>query len=112
MNEWSGEEDKILIQFYPLIGSNVIYMLPGRSRQSIRKRANMLSLKAKMGRNPSVRWEPEEDALVRDFYPTHGDQIANYLPRKTPKAVTARARQIGVLIGHAIKTSQETTCQS
>jgi len=83
------------------MGTDLVEMLPNRSRMSIRQRARTLSLCAKMGRKPAKTWKPEESAMVRDLYPIYGEKLVDYLVGKSAEDVNAQARKLGVLIGKA-----------
>ena len=44
---WSEEEDKIIDIYYPVMGSKVVSLLPGRTKDSCRTRASMRGIKYK-----------------------------------------------------------------
>ena len=42
---WTSEEDKILFKYYPIMGPDVCYKIPKRSRNACSKRARQLGLR-------------------------------------------------------------------
>lgn len=44
-NNWTPEEDKILIKYYPIMGPDVCFKIPNRSRNACSKRARRFGLK-------------------------------------------------------------------
>ena len=41
-------------------------------------------------------WTPEEDAILREFYPTEGYSVVGRLPGRTEYACQARASTLGL----------------
>lgn len=49
--------------------------------------------------DPKNLWSDEEDDAIREFYPRHGakwDGWSEVLPKRTPRAIGARANRLGI----------------
>lgn len=98
---WTEEEDKILIQYYPIIGSDVINMLPNRSRRSCVARANnhlrIISNKnlKKPHKTRDDLWTKEEDEILQKYYPSIGMEVSEMLGR-SPSAIKSRAHRLSI----------------
>lgn len=87
--KWSKEEDDILREYYPSIGSKVYTMLNMRSESACRTRANQLNIYT--GRH---FWSEEEDNILKEYYPSMGAKVASKLPGRSERACNIRARKI------------------
>jgi hypothetical protein len=93
---YTSAEDEVLRAEWPS-GADVDALARrlGRSADALRLRARQLGLHRPA---PRRRWSASEDAIVRDGY-ANGlscDEIAAALAQRTPTAVAARARRLGL----------------
>lgn len=97
--DWTPAEDAIIRAFAMIrTADQLLPLLPGRSRQAIRNRADRMGVK--LARSPSPAWTEEEDAIIRSRY---GREIvaewAFLLRGRTVNAIIKRARQLGIRSG-------------
>ncbi len=93
---YTSAEDEVLRIEWPA-GADVDALARrlGRSADALRLRARQLGLHRPATRR---RWSASEDAIVRDGYANGRtcDKVAAALPQRTPTAVAARARRLGL----------------
>ena len=85
---WTEEEDKIIIDNYPTMGSNVYKLLPGRNRSSCIGRAHKLKIVYK------ARWTSDEVQILKDNYPAIGVKAFELIPNKSIDACTNKAKSL------------------
>lgn len=94
---WTQEELKLLIQFYPDEGQDIIKRLPNKNASQIASKAQALKIKSNSSLCPrNNKWAPEEDEIIREFYPYEGKLCASRLKQRNEKAVQQRASLLGV----------------
>ena len=104
-NKWSEEEDEILREYYPQMGSRVAERLPNRSETSCYTRAYKLGLKVH-------NWTKREDSILRKHYPLMGGKVAALLPNHTKAACVARATRLAVKIRYRWNESEDDIIRS
>lgn len=99
---WTPREDEAIRKHYPSEGSTWdgwSQECPGRTRQSIVKRAGKLGV-ACVKRCPTGRaWEPEELSFLALNYPLHGSHWEGWregCPGRTWNGISTMARRIGL----------------
>lgn len=96
MNPYYSEGERTtLCKLYPTAPQEqVLAALPGRHWKSISKQASRLKLRRELGQEST--WTAEEEALLREMYPTQGSQAVAQLVGRTTQAVRSRAFRLGV----------------
>lgn len=100
---WTKEEDDILIKYYPILGSDVVDMIPNRSRRSCVARANnylgIISNKnvKKPHKTRDDLWTKEEDEILQKYYPFIGMEVSEMLDR-SPSAIKSRAHRLEIIM--------------
>lgn len=90
---WSAEENEIMFQFYPLLGSRIIEKLPNRTVQSILQQAAKLGLQFEQ----TDLWTTEETELLSHHFPIEGvKKCIELLPNRTLKAIQSKASELGL----------------
>ena len=79
---WTPEEDKILIENYPSMGSSCASLHKSRSEVAVLSRAAKLKLEY----NRNI-WSQEEDNIIMDYYPTMGSKVSTLLNGRTERHV-------------------------
>lgn len=109
---WTKEEDALLRKSYPNKHiSELLTILPGRSKKAIEMRCRTLGIKKgesyqRKSNNPKAYTE-KEDAYIRKFYPIRqASEIAKTLKR-TENSIRLRAKVIGVKRGNWMWKPQE-----
>lgn len=101
---WTKEEDDILIKYYPILGSDVVDMIPNRSRRSCIARANnhlgIISNKnvKKPHKTREDLWTKEEDEILQKYYPSIGMEVSEMLDRSL-SAIKSRAHRLEITMG-------------
>lgn len=101
---WTKEEDDILIKYYPILGSDVVNMIPNRSRRSCVARANnhlgIISNKniKKPHKTRDDLWTKEEDEILQKYYPSIGMEVSEMLDRSL-SAIKSRAHRLEITMG-------------
>ena len=96
------EEDELIKKYYPTEGTKVAERLNNRTRDSVRARARRLNVYATDLVFPDFtnvvreKWTPEEDEIIRKYYPTEGHKVYLRLPNRTVSAVSKHAVQLKV----------------
>lgn len=88
-NAWTSEEIAVLQEYYPTLASDVVDMLPGRSREATRQKAQKLKLLA-----PHF-WTEEEVQILLSHYPLEGGSVADRFPRHNRHSVCYKASTLG-----------------
>lgn len=120
---WTQEELNILMQYYPIEGEFVAKRLSGRTPKSCKVKAGKLGiLKEKAPdviyndnerKNPDVweihKWTPEEDAVLKKYYPSEGTKVSHRISGRTAQACRSRASYLGISFseGHKPWTKKE-----
>ena len=91
---WTKEEDDIIREYYPTMGSKVASKLPERSELTCVNRAGFLNVKCKC----KSEWTKEEDEILREYYPIMGTKVASKLPGRTEGACKSRAKRLNINI--------------
>lgn len=90
-HRWTEEEDRIIIDNYPKLGTKIKEMLPGRSVQSIISRANKLSVYI------AKSWSEEEDNIIRKYYPIMGVKVSELLTiKRSDTCIRSRAADLNI----------------
>lgn len=90
-SRWSSEENEELRNNYDTKNSAELHqLLPGRSIDSILKRASMHGLK-KLN-----KWTKEEEKLLKDLYPKIGGRVSEFIHRHSRNACTDKANRMGL----------------
>ncbi|PVZ83585.1 hypothetical protein C9426_26170 [Serratia sp. S1B] len=89
---WSEQELDILRKYYADGRSldDMQALLPGRGKSAIEAMAN------KIGATRVRSWHPDEERILRKFYPTLGTKVAKKLPLRSREAVKIRASELGL----------------
>ena len=86
-HRWTEEEDQIIRDYYPKLGTKIKEMLPGRSVQSIIRRANY-RLNVYMIKS----WSEEEDNIIIKYYPIMGIKVSELLTiKRSDTCIRSRA---------------------
>lgn len=93
---WTEDEDNILQEYYPKEGGLVCHRLPGRTRNACKNRAQYIRLQRQEDHKFS-RWTEEEDAILKEYYPTERETVHLRLPGRTASACQRRA--VGMKLG-------------
>lgn len=110
---WTKQEQEILREYYPTIGTDCQQFLPQRGREAIKKQAQMLGVKrvyesktVKKSQNntnhPTIRYtlySPEELTLIAQYYPLYGAEYC----QKVIKEQFNKDRTISSIRDQAIK---------
>ena len=92
---WTNDEDEILKQNYPIMGSKVSELLPLRSIQSILQRASGLKLKYEV----TDRWTEEEKDIIYTYFPIEGiDGVEKRLSNRTKRSIQTMACKMGIVM--------------
>ena len=95
--DWEKYEIEILYKYYPTEGAAVSKRLPNHPKDSIRSKANSLGLSFKDFKR-GEDYTAEEDAIIREYYPTEGTAVSKRLNNRTPDGVRSRAARLGVKV--------------
>lgn len=90
IKHWTKEEDRIILEKYPIMGRNVSKELPNRSQSACICRAR------KLGISHSKYWSAVEDAIIINNYEDAGVDIVKLLPNRTYVAIQERATKLGI----------------
>ena len=94
---WSEKELEILYKYYPDEGSQIIKRLPNKTVSQIASKAQTLKIKSNSSLCPrNNKWSPEEDEIIREFYPYEGKLCASHLDKRGEGAVQQRAALLGI----------------
>ena len=91
VQKWTNGEKDIIKKFYPIMGSEIVSMLPGRDKKSIRSMAYSMGIKY-----INDKWTTEEDEIIRKHYPSMGSKVSELLPKRNPSTIRIRAIQLNV----------------
>lgn len=95
---WKSNEDDIVRRYYPTEGSACAKRLSGRSNSSVMQRAMKLGLsyERRRPRKKPALWTPEEEAIIREYYPLNPALCLEKLPNRTKGALQRKAAYLGV----------------
>lgn len=97
---WSEKELEILYKYYPDEGTGIIKRLPNKTTSQIASKAQALKIKSNSSLCPrNNKWSPEEDEIIREFYPYEGKSCTSRLKQRNEKAVQQRASFLGIKYG-------------
>ena len=85
---WTVEEDKILKEYYPIIGLDVSKYLVDRSGKSIQSRAYQLGLIL------STTWTENEIEILKKYYATEGRDVWKRIITKNKKQCEYKAQRL------------------
>lgn len=91
---WREPEMAILDAHYNR-GAGLAYvqrLLPGRSRAAITAQASKMGITRERG------WSPEEEQILRTYYPVMGIKVADKLPQRTKAAIKGRVQFLGLRV--------------
>lgn len=90
---WTYEEDRIILQYYPIEGSLCYHRLHNRSESACKSRWNKLS----EGMDKASRkWTVAEDAIIIQYYPTEGGKVSRRMHGRTSTECRYRAIVLGI----------------
>lgn len=93
---WSEEEDNTLRHFYPIEGGDVYKRFYNKTKHQCMQHARLLELSAVTIGTSAQKWTPEEDEIIRKYYPTEGKRCCSRLNNRSEKVVRGRASFLGV----------------
>ena len=85
---WTMDEDKILKEYYPIIGLDVSKYLVDRSDKSIQSRAYQLGLIL------STTWTKNEIEILKKYYATDGSDVWKRIVTKNKKQCEYKAQRL------------------
>ena len=91
--KWTDAEDNIMKEYYPKIGVMVVDILPARTTNAIKNRANYLGLIYKETYNS---WTQEEVDILRAYYPIEGKKCSSRIPNHSIRSVQAMAIKLNI----------------
>ena len=93
---WSEEEDRIMREYYPDEGFDVIERLPGRTRNAIKTRASVLGLK--YTGSDRRYWNEEELLILKTYFEKEGSKgVYEKLDKRfTRTEISIKANQLGL----------------
>lgn len=101
--EWTKEEDEILIKYYASEKSKCAERLPNRSKNSCMYRAKALGLT-----KDHKKWTKEEDEILINYYISHGMEFClENLPGRTRIMCHNRIKYLGLSSGKNKWTNEE-----
>ena len=90
-NQWTKEEEEILITYYPIEGKEVSKRLPRHTVASIQSFAREHDLIFR-----SDYWTEKEDMIIKNDYSLNGQKVTEKLPGRSWEAIKKRAGSIGI----------------
>jgi hypothetical protein len=112
ITRWTEEDIALLREYYPTAtAEELLQLFPDRTPMGIRKKARKLGIKSDTEKDwegyrndPerwSARWEnrwtKEEDALLKEKYPTAtADELLSLFPGRTPQSIRNRVYRLGI----------------
>lgn len=101
--EWTKEEDEILIKYYPSEKAKCAERLTNRSKNSCRYRAKVLGLT-----KDRKKWTKEEDEILINYYISHGMEFClDNLPDRTRMMCHNRIKYLELSSGKSKWTNEE-----
>lgn len=89
--KWTLSEDNYIKTNYPIQGPDL--NLPGRSRTSIKNRAQQLKVYV---RDTYDKWSIAELEILKTEYPVLGYKVVEKLPTKSIKNIQITAHRLGI----------------
>lgn len=102
-DNWTEEENQLLMKWYPIKGLHAAEYLPGRTAEAVRNQAKKLGILSQA----IVPWTEEENQILRKWYPQEGPKSAERLPQHTNEAVRAQALKLGLTTKRAPAWTEE-----
>src|SRR3989344_9300554 len=87
---WSESELDILKKLYPDNLSDILRLLPYRTRDAVHKRAKLLGLYA------IRRWTDEEIEIMKKYYPVAGSNVGVLLKNKSRGCIQCKANRLNL----------------
>ena len=100
---WTSHELSILSKYYPMIGSKVTALLPGRTERA----CIVMAKKEGIGGHAPEGWTVRELEILQSKYPDMGTDISIFLPGRSENAIRAMAFKTGVLAPSKEWTAEE-----
>lgn len=97
-DKWSEEELRLLRDHLNEGVNAVSALLPGRSVKAILTKSQELGIREPRCRlaYSRKRWSPEEEDLLRQFFPIEGRKVCERFPNRTVAAVKNHAKALGI----------------
>ena len=96
---WCEEEIDILKSHSSLSLEALQTLLPDRSKSAIENKRKLSYACGELTfTRQKQKWSEEEDAIVRQYYPTEGGKCDKYMPNRSRVAIRQRARFLGVCL--------------
>lgn len=92
---WTEEELDILKEYFPTEGASIQKRLPRHSIPAIYQRAHRLGVSVDR-QHCNRSWDEDEMAVLREFYPIEGRDVAKRLPWRTEAACKTQANKMGL----------------
>ena len=89
-NAWTSEEDQILKDNYPIMGSDVYKLLQNRTKGSCLSRADILGISI------NSHYSEKEDQILKNNYPIMGSDVYKLLPGRSKSSCRMRAHALGI----------------
>lgn len=93
---WSIDEINIMQEYYTNNFDKCIHLLPYRNKSAIYKKAESLGLKRNIQGNQFGYWSPEENEILKSFYPIEGLLVQYRLTNKSDNAILQQAHKLGL----------------
>lgn len=94
---WTEKEDKIIIDFYSILGANIVKKLPNRTLTQIQGRAAELKVKYDRNLVYSMDWTEEELNILKLNYSSKGpNQLTILIPRKSRHLIIKKAEELNL----------------
>lgn len=94
--KWTTDQVELLMQEYPLHGSNIPKLLESYSDDSIRAKAHSMGLHYKI--RAEGKYTEQEIKTLKEEYPLHGTNIPELLKRHTVKSIAGKAYHLGLRV--------------
>ena len=98
---WTAEEEQYLREHYPTEGTSCFSHFTERTWSSVNGKVRNLGLliddeHQRQAILNSAPWTPEQDAILRAYYPVEGGACYTRVPPHTANACRCRARNLGI----------------
>jgi hypothetical protein len=92
---WNAEWDALLRATYPAEGAAPVQRATNFTREQVTRRAKTLGVR-KAGRARAVKWQPHEDAALRERYLRDGAAVLAGVLGRSHASIQERAHRIGL----------------